>query len=38
MCSKGNYANTWSLNSFYSFIVLTGPDMILIPVPGHTID
>ena len=39
MCSKGNYANTLVAKSFdYSFIVLTGPDMILVPVPGHTMD
>ena len=39
MCSKGNYANILVTKFFdYSFIVLTGPDMILVPVPGHTMD
>jgi hypothetical protein len=39
MCSKGNYANTLVAKFFdYSFIVLTGPDMILVPFPGYTMD
>lgn len=39
MCSKGNYANILVTKFFdYSFIVLTGPDTILVPVPRHTMD
>jgi len=41
MCSKGNYANTMVAKFFdYSFMILTDPYMILVPVPvpGHTMD
>jgi len=39
MCSKGNYANILVTKLFdYSLMILTGPDMILVPVPGHTMD